>query len=57
MSRASDIANDIAEDFTRATRMFSDPLYVEALEELICMLEASLEAKKEEMREDEENGM
>lgn len=54
MSRASEIASDIAEDFTKATRMFSDSRYVEALEELICILEASLEAKKEEMQKDED---
>ncbi len=54
MSRASDYANEVYEEFESATRAYKDVDYVEALEELICMLKSSLTAKQEEMREDEE---
>ena len=54
MSRAADIANEAYEDFSRATRQLNDPEFMEALEELICALECSHAAKKEELKAAEE---
>jgi hypothetical protein len=44
-----DIANKAYEQFEKDSRRLTDEDYIQALEELICSLESSLNAKKEEL--------